>query len=66
MADARAKAIGEAQSAADDARSIGHEVFVEEVLTDEFLVKETRTWPDGLNVLERPTQAGPAEMITLD
>ncbi|KAK9169575.1 hypothetical protein Syun_001715 [Stephania yunnanensis] len=41
MANARAKATKEVRSA-DDAHSIGHEVFFEEVLADEALVEETR------------------------
>ncbi|KAK9143525.1 hypothetical protein Syun_012925 [Stephania yunnanensis] len=43
MADARAKAVEEAQSAVDDACSVVYEVFVEEVLTDKVLVEKTRS-----------------------
>ncbi|KAK9127562.1 hypothetical protein Syun_016359 [Stephania yunnanensis] len=41
MVDARAKAAEEAQSIFDDAHFVGREVFLEEVLADEVLVKET-------------------------
>ncbi|KAK9157789.1 hypothetical protein Scep_004363 [Stephania cephalantha] len=51
MADARAKTAKEAQSTADNAHFVGHEVFLEEVLADEVLVEETRSVTEP-----RPTQ----------